>query len=205
MGSIYILRHGDKAQGDFFNPALRHQDQPLSEKGEVGAQGLVSFFADKPIAAIYISQYIRTRQTISPVARLKGIHPAVDERLNEIDNGCIEHMPDEEIHQKYPEVWSAYREQNTDFRFPEGETGREAQARIVSILEEKRVQHCDDSFILVCHDGLIRLLMCYVVHLPVYKRWNFQVDTCGLMEIEYIPEHGEWRLIRFNDSSGSVH
>lgn len=36
----YIIRHGDKEKGDFFNPTLRHQDQPISEKGQIEAKNL---------------------------------------------------------------------------------------------------------------------------------------------------------------------
>jgi len=85
-----------------------------------------------------------------------------------------------------------------DFRFPDGETGAEAQARIASFLEEKRREHGDEDIVLATHEGLIRLLMCYIVHLPVYLRGNFRVDTCGITEITYQPEYESWKLIRFN-------
>lgn len=198
MGSVYILRHANKAKGDFFNPRLRHQDQPISQRGEEEARQLCAFFADKPVAAIYTSAYVRTGQTIAWVANQKGITPQIDERLNEIDNGRIDGLTDTEIEAQFPDTWKAFLDQNHDFRFPEGETGMEAQSRIVSILEEKRVYHNGEPFILVCHEGLIRILMCSIVHLPVYKRWNFSVDTCGILEIEFIPETNEWKLIRFN-------
>ena len=73
-----------------------------------------------------------------------------------------------------------------------------AQKRIVDFLEEKRQQNNSGDIILVSHDGLIRLLMCYIVNIPVSKRWNFQVDTCGIMEISYLPDYQGWKLIRFN-------
>jgi len=31
--TILILRHGHKAEGNFFNSKLKHQDPPLSEEG----------------------------------------------------------------------------------------------------------------------------------------------------------------------------
>ena len=45
----YIIRHGDKERGDFFNPRLRHQDQPISELGHQEAQALVPFFDRPPL------------------------------------------------------------------------------------------------------------------------------------------------------------
>jgi len=45
---------------------------------------------------------------------------------------------------------------------------------------------------------LIRLTTCYILGLPVYARWNFQFDFCGIMEITYQPDYQTWKLIRFN-------
>lgn len=198
MTTWYIIRHAEKEEGDFYNPRLRHQDPPLSEAGRRHSRKLHRLFFDKPISAIYVSAYRRTWQTIEPVAQSLRLTPQVDDRLNEIDNGCIEGMADQEIRRKFPDIWSAYIERKTDFRFPQGETGAEAQGRIISFLEEKRRQHGAGDLVLVSHDGLIRLLMCYVVDIPVYRRGIFRVDTCGMMEIAYQQEFESWKLIRFN-------
>jgi broad specificity phosphatase PhoE len=93
----YILRHAEKEQGNFHNPQLRHQDEPLSTKGRRDAQKLVTVFADKPIAAIYVSAYQRTWQTVTDVAEQLQLTPIVDERLNEIDNGLVDEMTESEF------------------------------------------------------------------------------------------------------------
>jgi broad specificity phosphatase PhoE len=200
MTTCYIIRHAAKEWGNFFNPRLRHQDEPISLKGQAGAQKLRAFFERKTIAAIYISEYQRSWQTIEPLARQLSLTPAIDARLNEIDNGRLDGLTDEQIRQTYPDVWQAFLSRTADFRFPEGETGAEAQQRIVAFLEEKRQQHPDQQIILVSHEGLIRLLMCTILDLPVYKRWNFHYDFCGIMEITYQPAYGIWKLIRFNQT-----
>jgi broad specificity phosphatase PhoE len=202
MPTCYAIRHADKLFGDFYNPHLRHQDEPISALGQQQALKLARFFAEKPISAIYISEYQRTHQTIQPVAECLGLTPTVDERLNEIDNGCIESLSDAEIQTRYPEVWSAYRERTSDFRFPDGETGAEVQQRISSFLAEKSHMYPSGQIILVAHDGLIRLLMCAILGLPVTARWNFQVDFCGITEIAYQPAYDTWKLIRFNQICG---
>jgi broad specificity phosphatase PhoE len=156
------------------------------------------YLCDKQIAAIYISGYLRTAQTIEFVAEQSGLVPVVDERLNEIDNGLIEGITDEAIHELYPDVWRGFRERSADFRFPGGETGEEVGGRIAGFLEEKRKIHAGENIVLVSHEGLIRLLTCQILGLPVYARWNFQFDFCGIMEISYQPGFGTWKLIRFN-------
>jgi broad specificity phosphatase PhoE len=202
MTTCYLIRHAAKERGDFFNPYLRHQDEPISAPGQIAAQKLCAYFAGKAIAAIYLSEYQRTGQTIEPVAQQLRLTPIVAARLNEIDNGRLDGLTDEQIQQTYPDVWQAYLSRSTDFRFPEGETGAEAQRRIVGFLEEKRQQHPDENIILVSHDGLIRLVMCAILDLPVYKRWNFHVDFCSITEIKYQPEYANWKLMRFNQVGG---
>jgi broad specificity phosphatase PhoE len=194
----YILRHAEKEAGDFYNPELRHHDEPLSQNGRAQAENLVAYFADKEVSKIYISEYIRTAQTIAPVAEHLQLEPVIDPRLNELDNGLFERATEEELREKFPEELQALRERRAGFRFPEGETGEEGFARIVDFLDEKRFRHAKENVIVVAHDGLIRLLMCHVTDMPVTGRWNFIVDYCGLTEIYYEPEFGTWKLVRFN-------
>ena len=186
--SWYILRHADKAKGDFYNPQLHHQDEPISQMGQEQAQKLVAYFADKEITRIYVSAYQRTGQTIAPVAGHLKLLPIVDERLNEIDNGLFDGIAESELGQKFPAEWQAFRERKSDFRFPQGETGEEACRRIVAFLNEKRESHGGENTVLVSHDGLIRILMCHLTNNPVYHRWNFYVDFCGITELTYQPE-----------------
>jgi|WetSurMetagenome_2_1015567.scaffolds.fasta_scaffold359477_1 broad specificity phosphatase PhoE len=198
MNSFYIVRHAEKEKGDFFNPYLRHQDEPITPKGQQSAQRLWSFFCSRNISAIYISEYLRTAQTVEYVSTQLRIAPVIDKRLNEIDNGLIEGLSDQELQSTYPEVWNGFRERDHDFRFPNGETGEEAKNRIVELLNEKRTLHPSENVLFVCHEGLIRIMTCAVMGLPVYHRWNYKVDFCGITEISYQPEYNNWKLIRFN-------
>jgi broad specificity phosphatase PhoE len=195
---LYFLRHADKERGDFYNPHLRHQDRPLSAKGRQDAQKLVGYFADKKLAAIYVSGYQRTRQTIEPLAERLHLVPLVDERLNEIDNGLVDEMTGEQFRLAFPQEWNAFQARRADFRFPGGETGLEAQNRIVDFVAEKQRQHCGEDLLVVSHDGLIRLWLCSMLGLPVYQRGNFQLDPCGLTEVNYLEDELRWKLVRFN-------
>ena len=198
--TIYIIRHAEKEYGGFYNPDLRHQDEPINQRGREQARKLWSYLSDKQISAIYVSAYQRTRQTIEYVAEQSGISPIVDARLNEIDNGVLDNLSEEDVRQKFPDFWKVYRVRSADFRFPGGETGEEACSRIAGFLEEKRQQHGNENIVFVSHEGLIRQLMCYLMNIPVYKRGNFLVNFCGITEISYQQEYRAWKLIRFNQT-----
>jgi len=208
MPIFYIIRHAHKQKGNFFNPRLRHQDEPISREGQEEARKLWSYLGDKQISAIYISGYQRTGQTIEYAAKQLGIAPIIDERLNEIDNGLLDNMGEQEVQERYPDFWKTYRARSADFRFPGGETGEEACRRIADFLEEKRQTHSAENIVVVSHEGLIRQLMCHIIGIPVYKRGNFHVDFCGITEIAHQPEYRAWKLIRFNQKlfqAGSQH
>jgi broad specificity phosphatase PhoE len=196
----YIIRHAEKEIGGHYNNYLRHQDEPITPKGRATAEKLVEHFAGKPIKAIYVSGYRRTGETIDPLAEGLDLDPIVDERLNEIDNGLIEGLSDTQIQERYPDVWQAFIRRSADFRFPEGEMGEEARQRVASFLNDKRREHPNEEIIIVAHDGLIRLLTCHILGLPVYARWKFQVDFCGITEISSLSDGDGWKLIRFNQS-----
>ena len=38
----------------------------------------------------------------------------------------------------------------------------------------------------------------HILKLPVYRRWDLYYDFCGITEINYQPDYGTWKLIRFN-------
>jgi len=41
--TLYVLRHADKELSEAYNPKLRHQDPPISQKGIRQAENLVRF------------------------------------------------------------------------------------------------------------------------------------------------------------------
>ena len=134
---IYFLRHADKERGDFYNPRLRHQDRPLSAQGRQDAQKLAGWFADKTLAAIYVSGYQRTRQTIQPLAERLHLVPILDERLNEIDNGLVDEMTGEQFRQAWPEQWQAFNEPHGGFPLP-GRRDRTGSAKPDHRLRERK-------------------------------------------------------------------
>ena len=51
--SFYIVHRAEK--GDFYNPRLRHQDEPIRQKGREESLQLWRYLCDKQITAIYVS------------------------------------------------------------------------------------------------------------------------------------------------------
>jgi len=190
------MRHADKEKGSFYNSKLGHQDQPISRLGRLQAKRAAKYFRHKPLNAIYVSDYIRTSQTVKPLAKRQKLQLIPDSRLNEIEFGEIEKLTYDQVQSSYPELLKAYLEGTRDFRWPGGETGEEAQARVVSFFNEHCT--CPGDKLIVTHDGIIRLLVCYLLQIPVYRRIAFKVATTGIMEIEREDDESQWTIVRLN-------
>ena len=63
--TVILVRHADKLEAPSVDPAL-------SPAGEQRARALGEALRDGPLAAIYVTEYRRTRQTAAPVAEVTG-------------------------------------------------------------------------------------------------------------------------------------
>ncbi len=196
---VYFVRHGNKVVGDcdeYYNSELGIMDEPLSEAGRADAERLAAYFKGADIKRIIVSEYKRAYETALPTSKQKNIPITVDRRVNEINNGEIRNMTDDEIAAKYPQLWSDFQSHARDSRFPGGESGEDAMARQNSFLND--IKHEEDDILVVSHDGFIRLLMCNILGLPVYKRYIFKTTMGGVSIISYDGGRGEWKTVRFN-------
>lgn len=197
---IYFVRHGHKEKtsgyDDYYNNDLNIVDEPLSDLGRQDAEALAAYLKDVDIKKIYVSQYKRTRQTAEPTARAKELSIIEDGRVNEINNGKLRNMSDEQIAAAFPQLWSDLKSRERDVQFPGGESGGQVKARQDSFLSDIKDERGD--ILVVSHDGFIRLLMCNILGLPVYKRSIFKTNMGCLSVIDYDVAEGIWRILRFN-------
>jgi broad specificity phosphatase PhoE len=103
---------------------------------------------------------------------------------------------EQQIEQRFPETWDVYRSRAVDFRWPGGETGAEAQSRIVSFLEETRPRAGGN--LVVTHGGIVWLLLCHLLNIPVYQGANFRVEPTGYVEIVASDSEKGWTIVRSN-------
>lgn len=194
--SVYCIRHAEKEPGEYRAPSLPLNDPPLSEEGRRQASRLLEYFENISIASIYVSRYSRTRETIENLSRSKGLHITADERLNEINIGDMEKLRDEEMRNRYPDFWVKYISRKEDFTFPNGESGKEAETRIIEAFKEL---DCQQNHILVSHDGILRVLICKLLGLPVYKRHLFTLNYCSITCFDFSQDFQCWTLARMNE------
>jgi 2,3-bisphosphoglycerate-dependent phosphoglycerate mutase len=84
--TFILIRHADKV-------ADGSKDPNLSEEGKRRAENLISFFKNTALQAIYSTSFIRTRDTVSPLAKSKSLLISEYEAFNpeEIDKILKDH------------------------------------------------------------------------------------------------------------------
>lgn len=78
---VYVVRHAEKETNTMI------ADVPLSAAGKERALALATLLGRKPITHFYSTNYTRTRNTISPLAEVKGVTIEV---YSNVDSALIE-------------------------------------------------------------------------------------------------------------------
>ncbi len=73
--AVFVVRHAERADAGMAAGTVADPD--LSDAGRARAEALAAMLKDARIAAIYVTEFKRTRQTADPLARRLGIEPIV--------------------------------------------------------------------------------------------------------------------------------
>jgi broad specificity phosphatase PhoE len=157
--TILLARHGET--DDNIEP-IRIQgriDTPLNDTGRAQAHELAAKVEGEGITGIWSSQLSRARETAEIVGRRIGLGPVIDPRLAEGNRGRLEGRLWQEVERSEPNLYQAWRAAGEEFRFPEGESLKEQQDRVLTALSEIRAAAPGPSLV-VCHGGSIRVVLC---------------------------------------------
>jgi probable phosphoglycerate mutase len=164
MMNLLLIRHalndwvGEKLAG--WTPNVR-----LNDEGRTQADDLAQRLAEVPLAAVYSSPLERTLETAQPLADAHGLSVQVREALGETRYGdwtgrTLKELKDEEL-------WPVVQVYPSGARFPNGESMREVQARIVAELDTIRDAHPQQTVAVVSHSDPIRMAVAHYVGLPL--------------------------------------
>lgn len=194
---LYLLRHGDKAEGSWPNPAIGgHNDNPLSERGRAEAQAVALRLAPLAPAEIWVSRYGRTTETARPLVEALGLEPRLEPLLDEIDVGLTDRVDEASLARDYPDFMAAWKAWDRDFSYPGGESGAQVARRVAAVLDAVREGGRDVAAF--SHDGFCRIAACVVLGLAPWERRRFRADTCGLFEFEWAEGRSRWEIVRLN-------
>ncbi|MBO7304075.1 MAG: histidine phosphatase family protein [Clostridia bacterium] len=157
---IIIERHG-QSEGNADRIYLGHTDFGLTAEGERQAKITAEHLKDEKIDAIYSSDLKRAYQTALPHASLRGMEIVSVPDLREMFVGDWEEKQIPDLIRDYGDEFSV-RRFYVDFRYPGGESIREAMVRMNDAVTEIARANLGKTVLLVSHSAAIRALWYYI-------------------------------------------
>ncbi|HEX9969277.1 MAG TPA: MSMEG_4193 family putative phosphomutase [Acidimicrobiales bacterium] len=156
----------------------------LAETGTAQAEAAAERIAKlRKVAAVYASPLERARETAAPIARALGLKVKVDKGLLECDFGDWTGAALKDL-MKLPE-WRTVQRYPSGFRFPNGESFTEMQARITATAARLRKSHEGETIVLVSHADPIKAAVADALgtHLDLFQR--IVISPCSVTAIAY--------------------
>lgn len=196
---ILLARHGETP----WNAAGRYQGQidiALSETGIAQAQKLGERLRDVNITRAVSSQLSRAQATAEfALGDARKAMLQIDPRLQEIAHGQWEGLLAQEIAERDPLTFRAWRDAPHTVQMPDGENLQQVLERAWQGLAAA----CqglgeNDTLLVVAHDAVNRVLLCKILGLGLDRLWVFRQapTTLNLLEGDSVDN---LTLVRLND------
>jgi broad specificity phosphatase PhoE len=195
---IILVRHGQTAwnAGAGEERFRGRTDLPLDRLGEAQAQAVADRLGSAPVAAVYASPLLRTRQTAAPLAKRLDLPVQPHDDLLDINYGRFQGLTQSQASKTNPELYAQWRSTPSQVQFPGGEGLADVQARLLALLQEVAIRHRSQSVLLVGHQIVNKVLVCTLLGLNLDQIWHVRQDTCGL---DTFQKNKDWRTISLND------
>ncbi len=191
---LYLVRHGQVAAGhtDRYHG---HNDIGLSPEGVQQFEDLAAQLAATPLAGVYSSDLNRTIKGAEIISRGRELKPQIIPEFREVNFGSWEGLTFAEIMTQYPaELEERFRDL-ANFRIPGGESLKDVRARALPQLQELLARHANESFLLVAHAGLNRVILSEAMGLPLDHLFRLDQSYGCLNIIDYFPDLAVVRLL----------
>lgn len=162
---VYLMRHGEVANGGErrYNG---HIDVDITEKGVDQMRRLAGLLEDKPVRAVYSSDLIRSVKGARIISERLGLSHTPNRTLRERSVGKWEGMTAEEIRERYPVEFAAWRADLLLYRPPEGECLQDVRDRILPEYRRIVSAHPGQEIALLLHGGVNRVILAEALGVP---------------------------------------
>jgi broad specificity phosphatase PhoE len=117
--------------------------------------------------------------------------------LREVDFGDWTGLTWEQVHSRYQVSAFYWLEQIERGGIPNAETGEAFRNRVEPAVRQMVRDHAGQSVAVVCHGGVIRMILAILLDLPLPRTASFEIDYASLTQVEYHAHRTEVTLLNF--------
>ena len=181
---LLLTRHG-QTTSNVEGRIQGHAHSDLTPLGIRQAERLASRVRDERIDAVYASDLQRTMDTAAIVLGDRQLPVRPDPAWREISFGAWEGLLSEEVPLRYPEEYARREADKARIAPPGGESLAQVQERVAAAVTRLRAEHAGETVLVVTHGGVLRLLACWLLGLPLNGYWPLAAGNCGLSRVTW--------------------
>ena len=194
---IYLIRHGEVAVA-YHRTFGGKIDMELSPRGVEQAKGTANYLRRVRLDAIYASPMRRAQETLAPlVAEFPALTPVNLADLREVDFGEWTGHTWEQVLEKFGTHAFDWLEKMDQAAIPGGESAAQFRARVEPCLRRILKEHHGQTVAVVCHGGVIRMLLSLLLELPLVVTGRFEIEYASVSVVDKGPLRTEVQLLNF--------
>jgi len=176
--TIDLMRHGEPVGGRKYRGQL---DDPLSEKGWQQMRAAVG--EHSPWQHIVSSPLQRCQAFALEMARSQNLPLSFDARFMEVKFGVWEGKTAEQLRAQDPQVIERFKRDPLNQRPQGAERLEDFYARVRAAWFDLLAAHAGKHVLLVCHAGVIRMVLANALNLPLVDTYRIDVPSAGLTRL----------------------
>jgi probable phosphoglycerate mutase len=192
-----LFRHAETADPSVFHGA--ESDIALGRRGELQAQRLAAYLAERRPDVLVCSGMRRARDTAAPVAQTCGLTPEIEPELHERRLGGLSGMPTGDRSGPWMQTVQRWMQGETDFSLLGAESFEEVRQRVVGVWNRVTQRHGGKTIAMIAHGAVIKVLLLSIVPGKGPADWMRMGAIHNVSLHELTPVEGGWQLERFNE------
>jgi broad specificity phosphatase PhoE len=182
--TVYLMRHG-QVQNDGERRYNGHIDIDITRLGVEQMHRLAERLAGKSISALYCSDLIRTIRGAEIISKSLNVTFTALRELRERSVGKWEGLTAEEIRERFPAEYSAWRADLLHYRPPDGECLLDVQGRVLPAYHRLIEEHGGRQIAVLLHGGVNRIILADALGLDFSRLFRIDQSFGALNIIDY--------------------
>jgi len=183
MTTFLLLRHAHSVANKAGILAGQLEGIGLSKDGIAQVNKLTSSFENLKIDRIISSPMQRCLETVESIARSKRKRISIDERLIEMNYGSWSGKKLSKLSRM--KEWKVIQTKPSAFRFPQGESFKELEERIESLLKDLTRKYPKETILIITHGDIVKIAASLTVGSGLDNFQKFAVDPCSLTTLSW--------------------
>jgi probable phosphomutase (TIGR03848 family) len=198
MPLVLLIRHGENEYTRTGKLAGWTAGVSLNEAGRKQAEGLVERLKGVPIKFVYSSPLERAQETAAPLAAALKLPVTIVPGLGEVKYGQWTGKSLKVLGRT--KLWKVVQQLPSAMQFPDGETMRGAQLRMVDAIDEIVRRHPSPKAVLALftHSDPIKLAVAHYLGMPLDLFQRIMIATASVTVLRL--GHGQPSLVKLNDT-----